>query len=419
VLLDSGDWMTIWPDGAAFGPPAPDVTLMALAADSDVLWAIGRPSDPATQPTATEQSSLVPASQAATQSAAWPPTPAVYRFDKLQWSRVMALPAEVNAKDPSAFSFAIIDHQPVLATSSGGAGIRIWTGEGDHWSVPRDLNASLPVVNFDILSAGLPPTIWLTFGGPGVLADIAGDRPLQSDDSGPNDPRSAARAAEAIRLYSATGDHVFEQAYGTDGAPMGKRAELVVDLVGSDSEIQNWLVPTLTVIVTMLLFGAARRGGVAEPPPSLAEAHLSLAPLFPRFAAGAIDAIPVMLSILYSARLMTLQGVTDGMPTNDQLIPFYVGAGIYVVYTIGAELVFGRTLGKWIFGLQIVSDDGTKPTRVALLVRNALRLVDLVLIWLPLAMVLFSPLRQRLGDLAAGTLVVRADAPESPEAPPA
>jgi uncharacterized RDD family membrane protein YckC len=417
VLLDSGDWMTIWADGSAFGPPAPNVTLLGLAADQDELWAIGRPSDAATQPVAaTEQSAF--RGDPATQPSAWPRTPAVYKFDKLQWARVMALPPEVDAKDPSAFSFAVIDHQPVVATSSGGEGIRIWTGEGDHWSAPVTLSSPLPVINFDILSAGLPPTLWLTSGGSGVLADVAGDRALQSDESAPADPRSAARAAEAIRLYSAAGDHVYEQAYGSDGSPMGKRAELVVDLVSPDSEIQNWLAPTLTVIVTMLLFGAARRGGIAELPPSLAQAHLSLAPLFPRFTAGAIDAVPVMLSILYAAWQMSIQGVTEGMPSNDQLVPFYIGAGVYVLYTIGAELLFGRTLGKWIFGLQIVSDDGTRPTRVALLVRNVLRLVDLLLIWLPLAMVLFSPLRQRLGDLAAGTLVVRAEVPQKPEAPP-
>jgi uncharacterized RDD family membrane protein YckC len=420
VLLDSGDWMTIWADGAAFGPPAPNVTLLALAADQQgELWAIGRPTDPSTQPAAAiEQSASNVKPDPATQPSAWPRTPAVYHFDKLQWRRVMALPLEVDAKDPSAFSFAIIDHQPVLATSSGGDGIHMWTGQDDHWSAPINLNSPLPVINFDILSAGVPPTIWLTSGGPGVLADLAGNRALQSDESAPTDPRSAARAAEAIRLYSATGDHVYEQAYGSDGTPMGKRSELAVDLVSPDSEIQNWLAPTLTVIVTMLLFGAARRGGIGDLPPSLAEAHLSLAPLFPRFAAGAIDAIPVMLSMLYAAWQMSIQGVTNGMPSNDQLVPFYIGSGVYVVYTIGAELLFGRTFGKWIFGLQIVSDDGTRPTRVALLVRNVLRLVDLVLIWLPLAMVLFSPLRQRLGDLAAGTLVVRADAPQKPEAPP-
>jgi uncharacterized RDD family membrane protein YckC len=98
------------------------------------------------------------------------------------------------------------------------------------------------------------------------------------------------------------------------------------------------------------------------------------------------------------------------------MVPFYIGSGIYLLYTIGSELLFRKTLGKWIFGLQIVTLEGTRPTLAALLLRNVLRLVDLILVWLPLAMILFSPLRQRVADLAAGTLVVRPVEPAKPEA---
>jgi uncharacterized RDD family membrane protein YckC len=420
VLLDSGDWMTVWDDGQAFGPPAPGVQFIALAADHEKLWAIGRPAPAATQPT-TEAADLASTTNASTQPA-WPRTPAVYRFDEQHWTRVMALPPEIDpTASTAAFSFAIIESQPVLATSNGGNGIRVWTAQGDgqddRWLPPHDLPPATPIISFDILADGLPPTIWLTQGGAGFLANIAGDQPLSPDGAAATEPRSAARAAEAIRLFSASGDQLYEQAYSTDGTPMGKRAQLVIDLMGPESEIQNWLAPALTVIITMLLFGAARRGGLPETPPAVAQANLSLAPLFPRFAAGAIDAIPVLLSILYVARQMSLAGTVDGIPTNDQMIPFYIGSGIYLLYTITTELIFGRTLGKWLFGLQIITLEGTRPSRPTLLLRNALRIIDLVLIWLPLAMVLFSPLRQRVGDLVAGTLVVQPTPPQTPEPP--
>jgi uncharacterized RDD family membrane protein YckC len=439
VLLDTGDWMTIWADGEAFGPPAPGVLLIALAADhDDFLWAVGRPapviastitstaapgtSQPmaATLPTAANPANAT-ALAPATQPADWPRTPAIYRFDGMQWSRVIALPADLQVIDPATVSLAIIDHQPVLAVNNGADGIRVWTGENDHWSSPRDVSPPRPVTNFDILNVNPAATLWYTEGGPGALGDVAWDRPpageqpLGPDGAIANDPRSAARAAEAIRLFSASGDHVYEQTYGSDGSPMGSRAELMVDLEGTDSQIQNWLAPTLTVIVTMLLFGAVRRSGAGELPTGLEQANLALAPLFPRFIAGTIDALPVLLSILYVAWQMELAGMTDDMPTNTQMIPFYVGSGIYLLYTIGAELLFGNTIGKWVFGLQIVTVEGARPPRVALLVRNLLRLVDLFFLWLPLATVLFSPLRQRLGDLAAGTLVVRAAESEPPK----
>ena len=51
------------------------------------------------------------------------------------------------------------------------------------------------------------------------------------------------------------------------------------------------------------------------------------------------------------------------------------------------------------------------PGAVALIVRNLLRVMDVPLI----ALVLFSPLRQRFGDLAAGTVVVTAGSGETSE----
>ena len=72
-----------------------------------------------------------------------------------------------------------------------------------------------------------------------------------------------------------------------------------------------------------------------------------------------------------------------------------------------AEALFARTLGKAIFGLRVANLDGSRVTARAAVVRNILRIVDLTLALFPLVMVFFSPLRQRLGDVAAGTLVVR------------
>ena len=60
-----------------------------------------------------------------------------------------------------------------------------------------------------------------------------------------------------------------------------------------------------------------------------------------------------------------------------------------------------------IFGLRVANLDGSRVTPRAAVVRNVLRIVDLTLALFPLVMVFFSPLRQRLGDVAAGTLVVR------------
>ncbi len=76
----------------------------------------------------------------------------------------------------------------------------------------------------------------------------------------------------------------------------------------------------------------------------------------------------------------------------------------------------GRSLGKALLRLRVVVDGGGRITFRASLVRNLLRLVDILpssyLVGL-IAMVV-SPEGKRLGDVAAGTVVVRLDA-----APPA
>jgi uncharacterized RDD family membrane protein YckC len=73
----------------------------------------------------------------------------------------------------------------------------------------------------------------------------------------------------------------------------------------------------------------------------------------------------------------------------------------------------GRSLGKMVARLRVVCDGGLAITFRASAVRNLLRIVD----YLPtsylvgLTSIVVSPEGKRLGDLAAGTLVVRLDRP--------
>jgi uncharacterized RDD family membrane protein YckC len=433
VLLDNGDWMTIWEDGDSLGPPILGVKLIAFTADHDDLWAVGIPAPvpeaatrattASSQPTPLTSAAAAvlatlsaPATQPTTAPLITQPTgPALYHFDGVHWSSAAALPANIGSLAPSSISLAFLDHNPVLAINQGPAGIHVWSLENGKWVDVMQAQPSRIAKDFGLLDAGLPPTVWFTPGGPGELATVAGNRPLGPDGSGENDSRSATRAAEAIRLFSASGEHLFEQDYSPDGTAMDKPVELTVDAEGPATELENWIAPLLTVILTMLLFGATRRTELEELPTALTEANLALAPLLPRFIAGVIDALPVLISMLIVAGQLSQNGSGAQMPTNGQMLPFYIGTGIYLLYVSLSELVFATTLGKWIFGLKIVTAEGTRPPAVAILVRNILRLVDITLVWLPLAVVLFSPLRQRLGDITAATLVVRhAEASQTP-----
>jgi uncharacterized RDD family membrane protein YckC len=78
----------------------------------------------------------------------------------------------------------------------------------------------------------------------------------------------------------------------------------------------------------------------------------------------------------------------------------------------------GSTPGKKLFGLRVIQVAGVRCTLERLVLRNFLRVVDSLpfLYGLGGLVALVTPLGQRLGDLAAGTLLVRVPKPPPPRA---
>ncbi len=90
-------------------------------------------------------------------------------------------------------------------------------------------------------------------------------------------------------------------------------------------------------------------------------------------------------------------------------------------YYFGTELAWAQTLGKRALGIKVVRLDGSRPGAGPIAVRTLLRAVDGLFVYLVALVAIFAtgPRRQRLGDMAAKTRVVAADAPvEPPAAPP-
>jgi len=103
-------------------------------------------------------------------------------------------------------------------------------------------------------------------------------------------------------------------------------------------------------------------------------------------------------------------GLVLGILAVALLLQFVVEAG----YFIASEgLTGGRSLGKRLVGLQVMRDGGLPLTAEASLVRNLLRLVDLLpgTYVVGLVAMVLSGQGKRLGDQAAGTVVVRLDRP--------
>jgi uncharacterized RDD family membrane protein YckC len=66
----------------------------------------------------------------------------------------------------------------------------------------------------------------------------------------------------------------------------------------------------------------------------------------------------------------------------------------------------GRSPGKMAFGMRVVMRDGTPPTIGAYFMRWMLLLMD-TWMWIGIIVILLNKNNQRLGDLAAGTIVIK------------
>ena len=129
-----------------------------------------------------------------------------------------------------------------------------------------------------------------------------------------------------------------------------------------------------------------------------------------RFVAQVVDLVVllVVLAIVIAAAI-ALADLT-GLNQLAFLLGLLFGFVIVVGYFWTLEALWsGKTLGKYVMGLRVVGDLGQPLTFTAASIRNLVRIVDFLPFFYGLGLVvLFINGRgKRLGDLAAGTIVVR------------
>ncbi len=145
--------------------------------------------------------------------------------------------------------------------------------------------------------------------------------------------------------------------------------------------------------------------------PEGVELELRTAGPLPRMLAWLIDTVIRGVAYLFLAAVFGLLGKT-GM--GILLIAVFV---LEWFYPVVFEVWFGgATPGKRALGLQVLHDDGTPVALPASVVRNLLRFVDFLPFLYAFGFVctLLDPRFRRLGDLAAGTVVVYAPWAENP-----
>jgi uncharacterized RDD family membrane protein YckC len=153
--------------------------------------------------------------------------------------------------------------------------------------------------------------------------------------------------------------------------------------------------------------------------------ELTLAGVGSRFAAALVDlAIQIALLIVIAAVGFGVFAPTGVGVAAVTVLSFLVFAAYDILFEVFAS---GRTPGKRLNGLRVVRTDGSPVGFFTSAVRNVLRLADLLpgMYLAGIVSILVTRRNQRLGDLAAGTLVVRERRPSlgwqapapSPQAP--
>ena len=168
-----------------------------------------------------------------------------------------------------------------------------------------------------------------------------------------------------------------------------------------------------------------------ETPEQIALSY-SIAGIGSRGAAAAIDTL-ISFAILAALTVILLIAANHmgprpakAPPSSAWVLAFYFIAQFVVMwgyYVIFEGIWDGQTPGKRIMKLRVVRDGGFSVTFGASAVRNLLRVVDAFGVYLvAIVVALMNSSRKRLGDIVAGTFVVkeeRADARSSPVKPAA
>jgi uncharacterized RDD family membrane protein YckC len=442
VVLDNGDWKIVSDSGARSGIPLPaHDDVLAMAGDGDDVWAIGvgagnvqssaaTSTTTSTSPTSTFPTSMPTAAAASTTAPS--EQLSLFQLTRGDWTRRDALPPGLDRADLRVVSLAILDRKLTLAFVDSDGVVRLFTRKPEGgWDRGQELSvAAANQTRLRLLDLRGRPALWVSDAtGPGALF-IAGSgtggntsattassrwrgpvRLAPSPTLGNYDRTALATALGQLRLLASDGKQkLAEQIYNEDGSLSGPATPAVTEASPLDNRVTKLIQMFVVAVLFIWMMGALRQ----RPDSHEAAKHLDklqLAPIGRRLIGGAIDLLPIFICT-YVATLFAAPPDATGSATeiaftydSPQFAWITAGIAIYLLHTTAFELLFARTLGKYATGTRVANLTGARPAPLAILTRNLLRMVDIVLLFPPI-FVFFSPLRQRIGDMAAGTLVV-------------
>ncbi len=397
VVFSDGSWAYAWDRTTLAGASLPeDRRAVAVGGGETGLWFIASP----------------PGSKGTTQSSDAPDLGlALIRYERDRWTTPVSLPEHLSRAveidvvgDPNAAVVAArVGGQIVLAR---------WAG-GEVSALPA-IDADL-VRQFRLIGSAGVPMVWIeSLDGSQFVVSGTRRTQLRLPAIGEISAATATLIGGELRLIarasdgkSGAGQKLWTQIYNAEFEPVGQPREIrAVAAVPPPTRAEHLLnyLALATLGVALLLFGRAQRvNPLGEPIKSPRPAGL-----FRRLVAGILDGI-----FLWGAPLgiVLAGGVTmeEGWPvlTSRQEIIVVGALVLHVISNLIFELNTGTSPGKRLMRMKVAMIDGSPPTRKALIIRNLLRVLDsqfIVLLTIP-----FTPLRQRVADFFAGTMVVDMD----------
>lgn len=413
AALDDGTWQYV---GLSTGAPLPQAAqLLQLASDGDTLYALGRipvsPTTAAAQPATSPSPARTPPLS---------PGLAFFKLDRGEWQFLAALPAEVQKIAPEQLASGIINGTPslVAAICQPSPLLQWWQLTDGAWTVHAPISLSAMPQHLRVFESGSRIAIWEASGQSLGAIHFPGRQHSLLELPGTADAADVSEIAGYIRVVYAAGDSLYVERYSpvtltADGEPA------LVKLPGNGEEPDwvRWTQGAMLSLLLLVLLSTSLRGK-ERPMLKLDLKRVCIAPISHRVVAGLIDALPLLIGAGWiGSRYPDPQSLQlDDLLHDPALVVagFIMGLS-YVFYLVLCEMIFGRSIGKMLTGLRIVRFDGAPAGRWQLFVRNFFRLVDLWMAGLTLLLVILLPLRQRLGDIAAGTLVIKDLPPQTKE----
>ena len=415
ALIDDGSWVLLNPDSGPFtaGPLPGPARMVALAGSANAWWAVGAvPGGIAGLPATRAASQPSAGARAASTQSSTQPGAAtqlvLFTLTGNDWTPRGELSDPILT--PPAVSLVVIDDVPYLADLISG-GVRVRHLNKDRWVTDATVGTLPPLAGFKLLGASQVPRLWVeplsgpdriySLNAPGAtmeLAAIPGNSPAG---------RAVAVATGKIRLLGIVRDEVIEQDYGLSSLkPDGAASAIPLPRPNALENLQQYQVWLVTFALVLAILGSFRQRAAMRGS-ALKVESIPLAPLGRRLAAGLIDALPAILAFTFGfIRFGSAKSVTESNRPAVYLLIYWSAGIFYILWLTVIESIAGRSAGKLLMNLKIIGLDGKPALPGALITRNLLRSIDVGVWFLPLLMIVLMPLRQRAGDVAAGTLVV-------------